>query len=494
MVDSGLVTRPLALAGTAVAVLALLAPTSVVGAPTPGPDQADERVKRSTNVVLETPRGRLSAYVVNAADPARTTAVAALVDRYGTVVQQWPEIGVVVAHSRRARFRDRIRESPLVASAGATRSRRPVESIRARPDTEPQIRREVRRVPTADPREKRQWDMRAIRAVRAHAITDGSAEVLVGILDTGIDHDHPDLAAAIDREASVDCTDAGRPDTSRRGWRPTISSHGTHVAGTVAAARNGVGIVGVAPAARLASVKVVGDDGRIYPEYAVCGFMWAGLQGMDVTNSSYYVDPFLYYCADRPDQAAAMEAVRRAVEWSTAQGVVHAAAAGNAATDLSRNRRDDSSPNDARPVRRRINSGCLTIPAELPGVVTVSSHARVRKTRRTRLSFFSNAGLGVVDVAAPGSNILSTVGERNGYARYSGTSMASPHVAGVLALLVATFPDATPAQLRATVREQARDRVCRRPESGSPLRCEGTRSDNSFSGEGMVDALAAVTP
>ena len=104
----------------------------------------------------------------------------------------------------------------------------------------------------------------------------------------------------------MNCTDAGRPDLSATGWsRRTSGYHGTHVAGTIAAARNGVGIVGVAPNVRMASVKVVNDDGFIYPEYAVCGFVWAGLKHMDVTNNSYYVDPFEYYCEDQPDQYAA---------------------------------------------------------------------------------------------------------------------------------------------------------------------------------------------
>ena len=131
---------------------------------------------------------------------------------------------------------------------------------------------------SVDPREAEQWDMQMIKADQAHKITDGSRNVLVGVLDSGIDPDHPDLAANIDVANSVNCTDAGRPDLSATGWYPTTSDHGTHVAGTIAAARNGVGIVGVAPNVRMASVKVVNDDGFIYPEYAVCGFVWAGLQ------------------------------------------------------------------------------------------------------------------------------------------------------------------------------------------------------------------------
>ena len=162
--------------------------------------------------------------------------------------------------------------------------------------------------------------MRMIKADQAHEITDGSRDVLVGVLDSGIDPDHPDLAPNIDTDESVNCTDAGRLDRSATGWYPTTSDHGTHVAGTIAAARNGVGIVGVAPNVRMAAVKVVNDAGFIYPEYAVCGFVWAGMRGMDVTNNSYYVDPFMYYCEDQPDQYAAKEAVRRAVEWSTAPG------------------------------------------------------------------------------------------------------------------------------------------------------------------------------
>ena len=247
--------------------------------------------------------------------------------------------------------------------------------------------------------------MQMIKADQAHTITDGSRNVLVGVLDSGIDADHPDLVANLDVANSVNCVDAGRPSTT--GWEPTTSDHGTHVAGTIAAARNGVGIVGVAPNVRMASVKVVNDDGFIYPEYAVCGFVEAGLKHMDVTNNSYYVDPFEFYCDDQPDQHAAKEAVRRAVNWSTDQGVVHAAAAGNSGKDLSDKTllTDTGSPDDGTPVTRKLNNTCGDIPTELDGVVTVSSVQRFPAgTLDSRLSSFSNRGLGVIDVAAPGSH------------------------------------------------------------------------------------------
>ena len=439
----------------------------------------------STAVPIVTPDGMLMSYILNTAKESNPGQVQVLSNAVrkagGVVVQSWPEIGVVVAHSDRAAFRTNVAASAGAAleSVGATRTVSVSEDTPdgmgamwapgassykkgAKKDYNGDLPTEETPATSVDPREGEQWDMQMIKADQAHKITDGSRNVLVGVLDSGIDADHPDLVANIDKANSVNCTDAGRPDLSARGWEPTTSDHGTHVAGTIAAARNGVGIVGVAPNVRMASVKVVNDDGFIYPEYAVCGFVWSGLKHMDVTNNSYYVDPFMYYCEDQPDQYAAKEAVRRAVAWSTNQGVVHAAAAGNAATDLSNNTTDTTSPDDGTPVARTINSGCEDIPTELPGVVTVSSVQRFPAgTLDFRLSSFSNRGLGVIDVAAPGSTILSTIVANNGYGTKSGTSMASPHVAGVLALMKSVHPTWTPAQMVEKLRMQADDKRVR---------------------------------
>ncbi|MGO4455269.1 S8 family peptidase [Arthrobacter sp. RAF14] len=285
----------------------------------------------------------------------------------------------------------------------------------------------------------------------------------------------------------MNCTTGGRPDQTAGGWYPTTSDHGTHVAGTIAAARNGTGIVGVAPNVRLAAVKVVNDAGFIYPEYAICGFMWAAQRGMDVTNNSYYIDPFEFWCDDQPDQAAVRESVARAVNWSVKRGVVSSAAAGNSSVDFTLNTKDDGSPNDApAPIDRTINQGCKDIPAQLPGVVTVSS---IMKTGQ--LSYFSNRGLGEIDVAAPGSSILSTI--PNGkYGLKSGTSMASPHVAGVLALMKSAHPELTPAQMEAKLRADATPTPCSAPQANIGPACVGTTELNSFYGYGIVNALKAV--
>ncbi|MDN5766215.1 MAG: S8 family serine peptidase [Humibacillus sp.] len=503
------------------------------------------RTPASTPVPISTPNGRLMSYIVNAkvSNPAQTQRVSAAVSRAGgVVVQAWPQIGVVIAHSRNGSFRADVvsQGGKAIASVGATRSvavsegtptgvaspdgspspadvagsddatdpsengsavpANPADSPKstnatANPTTNPTTRPTVatpllgRADPDPDPLETDQWDLSMIKADQAHQVTDGSRRVVVGVLDSGIDADHPDLVANLDVADSVNCSDAGRPDRSATGWQPTTSDHGTHVAGTIAAARNGVGIVGVAPAVRIASVKVVNDAGYIYPEYAVCGFVWAGLRGMDVTNSSYYIDPFQFYCSDQPDQAAAKEAVRRAVAWSTSRGVVHAAAAGNSGYDLANKSSDNTSPDDGTPVRRAINNGCQDIPTELPGVVTVSSLAQVGNTLDSSFSGFSNRGLGKIDVAAPGSAILSTILLDDGYGLKSGTSMATPHVAGVLALMKSRHPGWKPAQLVARLLAQADPKAC---PSSRDAPCVGTTARNSYFGHGVVDALAAV--
>ncbi|GAA4490840.1 S8 family peptidase [Microbacterium panaciterrae] len=462
----------------------------------------------STPVPIDPPDGTVMSYVVNIdnANPGQTRkAEKAVVDAGGVVVQSWPEIGVVIAQSDRAAFRDTVKVTGknVVASVGATRTAEVKDKV-----TGPQapwgpgasgwnqgknkpVNGDEPTTPvpaeSSDAMEGQQWDMRMIQADQANLVTDGSRNVLVGVLDSGIDPTHPDLQANIDVADSVNCTTGGRPDQSVGGWYPTTSDHGTHVAGTIAAARNGAGIVGVAPNVRLASVKVVNDDGYIYPEYAVCGFMWAAQRGMDVTNNSYYIDPFEFWCDDQPDQAAVREAVARAVNWSNAKGVVSAAAAGNSGLDLTVNTTDAGSPNDApQPIRRTINQGCKDIPTQIPGVVTVSS-----LTSTGQLSYFSNRGLGEIDVAAPGSSILSTT-PGGKYGLKSGTSMASPHVAGVLALMKSAHPELTPAQMVDKLRADATPTACSAPQLNRGPACEGTTALNSYYGYGIVNALKAV--
>jgi subtilisin family serine protease len=146
---------------------------------------------------------------------------------------------------------------------------------------------------------------------------------------------------------------------------------------------------------------------------------------------------------------------------------------------------DPNSPNDSVAVPRSITNDCLDMPTELPGVITVASTTQARAR-----SSFSNFGLTVIDVAAPGSSILSTL-PGGTYGRSSGTSMASPHVTGVAALMKSVHPTWSPRRLESALRAQADDTAC--PITPDP-RCTGTTADNAFFGEGIADALDAVQP
>ena len=357
-----------------------------------------------------------------------------------------------------------------------------------------------------------QWNMPQIGLVDAHAVTTGDADVVVGVLDSGIAALHPDLADRVDASLSASCL-SGAPDTSFASWQPTTSSHGTHVAGTIAASLNDLGVTGVAPGVTLAGVKVVNDDGFIYPQAALCGFLWAAEHGMDLTNSSYFIDPWEFNCRNDARQRPVWQAIQRAIRYSQSQGVLNIASAGNSNVDLQHKFIDTGSPNDgSSPVETRIiNGACVDLPAEAPGVVTVSAVG----TQRLK-SYYSSYGQGVVEVAAPGGDtrqpdpsvstianaVLSTVVNVSngafGWGYSQGTSMASPHAAGVAALALSAHGDMSPGQLASHLQRTAEALPC--PEGIDNPRpgldqflaeCSGGQV-NSFYGHGEVNAARAV--
>jgi len=367
--------------------------------------------------------------------------------------------------------------------------------------------------PTAEPLFDQQWDMTQIDVPQAHAVTTGRPDVVVGVLDSGISSTHPDLATQIDEARSVSCL-GGKADTTEAAWNPTTSDHGTHVAGTVAAALNGVGIAGVAPGAKVASVKVVSDEGFIYPEAAVCGFLWAADHGIQVTNNSYYIDPWELNCRNDARQRPVWQAVQRALRYSQSKGVLHIASAGNSNDDLQHRFVDAGSPNDgSAPVETRtVNGACMVLPGEAPGVVTVSSVGI-----EERKSFFSSYGQGVVDVTAPGGDtrqpdpsrsdrtkaILSTTFDpatrTDGWGWKQGTSMSSPHAAGVAALALSAHPGLRPGALASFLERTATPIACPtgvyKPWPAVPryqATCTGGEARNAFYGAGNVNAYDAV--
>ncbi|MCP2260133.1 Subtilase family protein [Streptoalloteichus tenebrarius] len=428
---------------------------------------------------------------------ATEKAEAEITAKCGATTVYYPQVAVAVATSPDPSFGERFGVDRAFSAQGTVLARR--ERTRRQDETSPRGESRPRRgAPTAADRSGEQWDMAMIRADQARRVNPGSRDVVVGVLDSGVDATHPDLARAVDPSLSVGCL-TGRPNPSPAAWAPTTSVHGTHVAGTIAAADDGRGVTGVAPGVRLASVKVVDDQGYIFPEYAVCGLLWAAETGMRVVNNSYYVDPWMLTCRNREGERVVHEAVRRAVEYANDRGVLVVAATGNAGVDLSRPGRGATVDEDGHPV----DSACDVLPAKVRGVVAVSSVGAKRLK-----AGYSSYGLGVVQVTAPGGDyrqeptaggngcVLSTV--PGGYDYTCGTSMATPHVTGVAALLASTHPSATASQLARLLNAQARPVPCPADydlngDGAQDAVCHGATSYNGFYGHGIVDALAAVT-
>ncbi|OGO39866.1 MAG: hypothetical protein A2147_05625 [Chloroflexi bacterium RBG_16_57_8] len=242
-------------------------------------------------------------------------------------------------------------------------------------------------LPRDDPFLRRQWALEQI-GVPVVGVTGGGANVVIAILDTGIDRDHEDLAGTIAGE--INLTDS---PTAR-----DLNGHGTHVAGIIAAGTgNGIGVAGIAPKARLLNVKVADDYGLCHPATVARGIIWAVDNGAMVINISL----------EFRGPAAVLE---DAVDYAWTRGVLVIAAAGNDAGDT--------------PV----------YPAYYPNVIAVSATGRADE-----LAPLSNHG-DWVDFAAPGLSIYSTLpGSRYGYE--TGTSFAAACVSGLAALAFSAVSD-----------------------------------------------------
>ena len=429
------------------------------------------------------------------------------------------------------------------------------------------------------------WGMDMINAPAAHRIERGDNRVTVGVIDTGIDASHPDLAANVDvtksRNFTTDipaidgpCEYAGCKDPA------TVDNdgHGTHVAGTIAAKLNGFGVSGVAPDVTLVNVRGGQDSGFFFLQPVVDALTYSGDAGIDVVNMSFYVDPWLYNCAGgakedsapaAADQAVIIEAMNRALAYANTHGVTMVAALGNNHEDISRPRVDTSSPDydnpafpwDDVPYPRTIdNARCVDLPVEGANVIGVSSLGP-SGLKSDFSNYASDLTSGEIEVSAPGgwfrdgfgtssfqtngNLILSTAplsvlqgtgevdkngnvtkaGRLNGvlkdcsaagacgyYQWLQGTSMASPHAAGVAALAVSRHgaPDTTaargftlaPATVGSLLQSTATDHACPAGGVQSYLRegrsaeftatCVGSPAFNGFYGAGIVNALGVV--
>jgi lantibiotic leader peptide-processing serine protease len=437
----------------------------------------------------------------------------------GVLVTNYNAIGVVIARSDNDAFRDNLMKNSAIQGVAATEkfaTKLPDEGVNYSADA-----LVTPNTPAAgsDPLSGLQWDMDQIHSPEARAINGGSSSVLVGDIDTGLDYTHPDLAANVDDAASCNCV-SGVPVPGKVAANDD-NGHGTHTAGTIAAALNGIGIVGVAPNVKIAGIKTGNADGFFFPEAVVCAFMWAATHNVNVTNNSYFADPWLFNCRNDAEQRAIWNAERRAISYAISKGVVVVAAEGNQADDLAHPTQDATSPDDTTPVLRTIHNDCAVVPVEVPGVIGVTANGNLQLK-----SFYSSYGLGTADVIAPGGDSIlqRTAAAPNGrvlstwpaaffcsrkvvdngatYCYLQGTSMASPHAAGVAALIASrgiTNPGAVAAKLQSTADpiDCPPDLSIYAPfpaaDNGAPQVCQGALDYNSFNGHGQINALTAVT-
>ena len=333
------------------------------------------------------------------------------------------------------------------------------------------------------------WGAVAMHAREAEAVNVKRAPVTVAVVDSGVEDTHPDLEGRVDTSRSVKCSVNGVATQDFYGWRDEFY-HGTHVAGIIAANHNDIGIDGIAPEASIVAIEATNDNRLIYPEYVTCAFMWAASHGVDVVNNSYSMDPWVYWSPTDPEQAAGLEAATRSIKYAQGKGLAVIAAAGNEGVDIDNPTIDNGSPTDVpTPTKNRAVNGGIRVPSMLDGVAQVSAVGQaynVKPGLSLGRAEFSNYG-DTIDFAAPGDQIYSTVPllfYPSGYAVADGTSMATPHVSGIAALIKSVHPELTGAQVIDLMKKQA---------AANYGRLNAPIDGREYRGYGFLDALDTVT-
>ena len=501
----------------------------------------------------------------------------------GVVVSVNKDVGVAEVRSTNPYFADAAAAQPALFGAAADRPigfaprMTPKDGIERdfslRRPSNPQSSSGASRAAGIEPLFGLQWGNQMIHATYggSYKVQKGDPRVLVASIDTGVDATHPDIAPVFNRALSRNFTwdiplvdgPCEYPNCHDPNWVDD-NGHGTHTSGTMAAAMNGLGTVGIAPKVTLVNLRAGHDSGYFFTKSVVDALTYAGNIGVDVANMSFFTDPWLYNCnqnpADNEREQRAQRAIReahfRAMNYAHDHGVTMVVAEGNEGEDLGHPTTDETSPDfpPGTEKLRHVSNNCLVLPQEGPHAIDVSALG-VKK----ELSYFSNYGVEQSTVSAPGGDrrwfygtpeydapelrtlstfpkhVLQEEGliDENGvpltplvirnchngvcgyYIYFQGTSMAAPHAAGVAALIVSQFGhrDAArggltlaPDTVRSILVRSATDHACPDPRrshypdptlpsdyKGTVKFCEGTPEFNGFYGNGIVDALRAVS-
>jgi len=527
---------------------------------------------------------------------SRAAALAAVSAAGGTVIKQNAEVGTLTAQAPSAGFVQQVSTSPAIygaaharpigrvpdsaPAAGAARHLRDVVETEHNPNVSLAPQLDASLAPVGlDPLDANQWGLRMVKSDLARAVQPGDHGVMVGVLDSGVDATHPDIApninVALSRNFTTDLpTDPnGAPFDGPCEFAGCVdppayddNGHGTHVAGIIAAAANGFGLSGVAPGVTIVSIRGGQDSGFLFLQPVLDALTYGADIGLDVINMSFYIDPWLYNCTNNPadtpeqqlEQRTIIAATNRALDYAHDHGVTLVGSLGNNHEDLGHPRTDNTSPdfplNTTHP-RPIDNATCIDLPVEGNHVIGVSALGP-----STTKADYSNYGVEQISVSAPGgyfrdglgtpafrtlaNEVLSSYprnvvlangwidaagnvtpagvaagvvsycsGGTCGYYRYlQGTSMASPHAVGVAALVVSEWGKKDkahggltlkPDKVNRILTRTAAEHACPSPplfsyaDVGRPAEfdalCEGTTAFNGFYGNGIVDALAAVT-
>ncbi|MEE4195849.1 MAG: S8 family serine peptidase [Anaerolineae bacterium] len=429
-------------------------------------------------VAAEGPEGR---YIILLKKNAIPADLASQVEAAGgTLVRTLPEVGIAIAVSSDPDFTSEIGGLKTVSMVG-------VVPAFALPDVivEPNMPTDADVYFNAG----YVWGVERVNAPAAwEAGYTGSHDTVVAILDTGVAWNHPDLAPNVIAAKCFDST--GGPCNPY----PSVDEHGTHVAGTVAAAFGGAGVIGVGPNLGIASYNIF----EYIPDYGVAAYSdsrWAAM--IDAANEGYEVINMslggtnVFGGQGTNELAAYVQAEKRVAAYVTKAGTVMVASAGNDGLDT--------------------NGAIIHLPGDIPGIINVSATGvgpsiveedlENYEPEYDVLAFYSNYGA-AVDIAAPGGDLgpegtvypwpavyhlifstyvyLDPVCSANadcpgGYAWMGGTSMAAPHVAGGAGLVLDADPGLNPHQVEAILKQTAED--------------IGSRQ---FFGAGLLDVYSAV--